>query len=104
MNENKKTGTSSWVFGFSASGRCIHRSGYPGLVALAGGLVNGSYEVLSVGLQDDFCGRRSIYALRPDDALASQRYDGLVNGPFVLGQISSDPGDISPNQSMDLPP
>jgi len=99
MNENKKSGMNSWVIGIFG----LLVGVFIGLVVLGWWLwpvqwVNGTYEILAPELQEDFL-RAAIdsYTLRPDEALANQRYDGLgENGPYILGQISEDPGEISP--------
>jgi predicted flap endonuclease-1-like 5' DNA nuclease len=101
MNEDKKSGMSAWLYGFFG----LLAGVFIGLVLLGWWLwpvqwVNGSYEILSPALQDDFL-RAAIdsYSLRPDGELATQRYEGLgENGPYVLGQISTNPGDLSPDE------
>jgi predicted flap endonuclease-1-like 5' DNA nuclease len=99
MNDNKKIGISSWAFGLFG----LLIGVFIGLVVLGWWLwpvqwVNGSFEILSQGLQEDYL-RASIdsYTLQPDAELANQRYGNLGdNGPYTLGQISADPGAQSP--------
>jgi predicted flap endonuclease-1-like 5' DNA nuclease len=95
MSENKKTGIGGWGIGLFSflAGLFI------GLVILGWWLwpvqwTGGSYEILSADLQNDFL-RAAIdsYTLKPDAALANQRYQGLGEyGPSTLGSISAEPG------------